>query len=72
MIRGIGIGWRDGDWGLEWNGTGRDGWDVRRVGASVGWFGQSEYSRCVGWIEMDVMNHGRMGQMSRDGWGTDG
>jgi len=35
MIRGIGIGWRDGDWGLEWNGTGRDGWDVRRVGVSV-------------------------------------
>jgi len=25
MIRGIGIGWRDGDWGLEWNRTGRDG-----------------------------------------------
>ena len=65
MVGGTEIGF-----GMEWDGTGRMGRATRGyVSQSVG---QGEYSRCVGWIEMDVMNHGRMGQMSRDGWGTDG
>jgi hypothetical protein len=52
-----------------WNGMGRDGTD----GTCDAWVcrsasSQGEYSRCVGWIEMDLLNHGRKGQMSRDGW----